>query len=320
MPNLMITNCCNLSCDYCFGIEQMPPRAPAEYMSRVTFSSLLAWLKRSKVSYFHLMGGEPTRHPDFLRMLEESTRRGFTVDVFSNGITDFSAEEMRRARRLSNHWVINLNDPRKYPARSRARLEALLKILGKSAVLTFNIMNTDHDPACLFGYINSFKLQRIVKIGIALPTLNKANVHARPGQFRALARSVVELSARFRKERVKASFECGVPYCFFTEGEKKTLAANGLAFSAACCSILDILPDGNVIYCLPLAALKRLHYKDFPTYQKLQARMQAYYRPYRAVGFQKRCLTCGRKSECNGSCLARIIQTFDRSSLPGAAA
>lgn len=306
----MVTNTCNLSCSYCFGVEQMTPMMKREFMSREIFSALLDWLKRSGLKQFHIMGGEPTRHPDFIWMIELSSKMSFVVDIFSNGITEFSPKEMEMAKRHSRTWIININDPRKYTPIIRTKVERLLAVLGGRAALTFNITDTDYDPAHLFEYINKYGLQRMVKIGIALPTLNKSNVHARPEEFMGLSKSVVNLSSAFKKEDVSAEFECGIPYCFFTEHDRKTLKKNRFNPSSSCCSILDILPDGDVIYCLPMARMLRLSYKEFPTYQDLTTHFEEYYKPYRGIGYKKDCLDCKWKQQCHGSCLARIIPTL----------
>lgn len=319
MPNLMITNACNLACSYCFGVEQMHPRMEKAFMSREVFISLLAWLKRSEQPVFHLMGGEPTQHPDFLWMLQTAADQLFTVDVFSNGITEFSPEQMQTARQFSRTWIVNVNNPKNYTPLMRSKLERLLESLGEKAVMTFNIMNTEYDPSYLFDYINRFKLNRTVKIGIALPTLHKSNVHAQPEEFKDLSKSVVQLSELCKKENVKAEFECGVPHCFFTDRDKKKLEQNNFRYQSTCCSILDILPDGNVIYCLPLARMVRMFFKDYPTYQDLRSHMHEAYRPYRSVGYKKSCLTCASKDACNGSCLARIIPFFLHESTAGPA-
>ena len=310
MPNLMVTNACNLACSYCFGMEQMYPRRKKEFMSREVFLSLLDWLTRSDQHYFHIMGGEPTQHPDFLWMLAMAAEQSFVVDIFSNGITGFSKEKMDQVSQLSRTWIINVNNPKNYPPGKRSKLECLLQVLSEKAVLTFNIINTDYDPSYLFEYINTYKLQRTIKIGITLPTLDKSNVHSRPEEFNNLSRSVLNLSILFKKEGIGAEFECGVPYCFFTEKDQKKLKQNNFKFESHCDSILDILPDGNIIYCLPLAGMVRLNYKDFPTYPDLHSHMHALYRPYRSVGYKKSCLACNSKKVCNGSCLARIIPEF----------
>lgn len=306
----MITNTCNLACPYCFGMEQMTPRVAREDMTRETFLSLLDWLGRSGESYIHLMGGEPTRHPEFQWMLDRTAERGIKVDVFSNGITDFSPEEFEHARTLTKTWIVNINDPRKYPPVLRAKLERLFASHRAQVVPTFNIMNTRYEPSHLFEYINGYGLQRVVKLGIALPTLHGVNDHARPAEFAKLASSVVALSALFKREGVRAEFECGVPHCFFSETDKAELERNGFNHHSGCSSILDILPSGDVIYCLPLARSLRLNFRDFATYPDLRRRMHDHFLPYRSVGYRRQCLGCEMKPACQGSCLARIMPAF----------
>ncbi len=310
MPNLMITNYCNLACPYCFGIEQMSPNCSPQFMTRDTYLDLLGWMKTSELDYFHLMGGEPTLHEDFLWMLEKASEKGFKVDVFSNGITDFSDDEIKMIKEKSRFWIVNVNDPKNYSADKVARLEKLLKGLNDSASITFNITDEDYDPSYVIDYINNFKLRRDIKLGIALPTLNQENKFASTEDFAGLSRTVVELSYRMKKEKIMGEFECGVPHCFFNNRQRTIIKKNNFASFSQCCSMLDILPDGNAIYCLPLAKLLKEHYSRFKTYLELWTYFQDYYRPYRSAGYKKECLTCKWKWSCNGSCLSRIMPYY----------
>ncbi|MFH1369026.1 MAG: radical SAM protein [Elusimicrobiota bacterium] len=312
MPNFMITNTCNLNCSYCFGRDQMRPLRKKEFMTRATFLNLLKWLDGSKNNYFHLMGGEPTLHPDFLWMLETARKRSFTVDIFSNGITKFTPDEMKAAKDTSHDWVINVNDPSKYNKTMRGRLEDFLSVLGKQAVLTFNVINVDYDPAFLLDYIDKYKLKRSVKIGIALPTVQRTNLYASHEEFGGLSASMLRLAGIFKKHDIRGEFECGVPSCFFSDKDKVTLDKCGFDYSSGCRSILDILPNGEVIYCLPLAKIHKVKYNKYGDYGGLKQHFEEFYLPYRGVGYKKECLSCKCKSNCYGSCLSRIIPNFSQ--------
>jgi radical SAM protein with 4Fe4S-binding SPASM domain len=288
----------------------MYPHIQAEFMTRDVYTRLLKWLVDSKVNSFHLMGGEPTVHQDFIWMLKTASEMKFTVDVFSNGITEFSEVEMKVIKAQTRFWIVNVNNPKNYSESQRGKLEQLFRVLGNQTTITFNVTNADYDSFYVIDYINHYNLIRNVKLGIALPTLNQKNEFANPAEFKELSQTVLELSGKLKNENIKGEFECGVPYCFFDENQKEIINENNFGRFSQCCSILDILPDGNVIYCLPLAKLLKKHYSQFPAYQDLWSFFQDYYRPYRSVGYKKACLDCKWKKECNGSCLSRIIPHF----------
>src|SRR5262249_44580920 len=65
------------------------PSRPARRRSEVgpsAFLDALDLLQRRGVSQLRLLGGEPTRHPDFPWMLTRAIERGFSVLVHSSGV------------------------------------------------------------------------------------------------------------------------------------------------------------------------------------------------------------------------------------------
>src|SRR4051812_18340244 len=87
MANLSITAKCNRDCSYCFALETLDALHLSEQaMSWDVFERSLDFLERSGMDEARLLGGEPTIHPDFPRMLERALERGFRVLVFSGGL------------------------------------------------------------------------------------------------------------------------------------------------------------------------------------------------------------------------------------------
>lgn len=83
MPNLMLTNWCNYKCPYCFGMDFMAPQMAKKNMSQETFSHILSWLSQTPdIDSIHLMGGEPTLHPDFEGFVAELLVRDYPITVF----------------------------------------------------------------------------------------------------------------------------------------------------------------------------------------------------------------------------------------------
>ena len=75
-----ITNVCNLSCNFC-------PQTcrPPEFMEIETFSKILDQIKpHTDYIYFHVKG-EPLLHPNLDKFLDLSYKKGFKVNITTNG-------------------------------------------------------------------------------------------------------------------------------------------------------------------------------------------------------------------------------------------
>ncbi len=75
-----ITNVCNLSCSFCPETKR-----PPEFMALSTFEDILNKISGyTKHIYFHIKG-EPLLHPEVDKFLESANKRGFKVNITTNG-------------------------------------------------------------------------------------------------------------------------------------------------------------------------------------------------------------------------------------------
>jgi radical SAM protein with 4Fe4S-binding SPASM domain len=85
----------------------------------------------------------------------------------------------------------------------------------------------------------------------------------------------------------------------------------GFAQFSPCASILDVTPDGDVIYCLPLAQGFRARYTDYPDYETCRRAFADFYAERRVQGFKEECHDCVHLSRCKGSCISRTLSTAE---------
>jgi sulfatase maturation enzyme AslB (radical SAM superfamily) len=316
MPNLMITTYCNFSCKYCFGREMIGSHHPKTHMSWEMFLNLVNWIEKAEIPELsiHLMGGEPTLNPLFFKMLMEILDRKRTVLVFSNAATQLDPKQLQEVATKKVHWVINCNHPSEYKERQLEYLKNNLAILGKNASVTFNVTSGNMDYDYVFDYIKTYDLDRRIKIGVTLPTLNHNNEFAQWEEFPAIADQILKLHEAIRAINGHIDFECGVPLCVFTDDQYKKLE-NPLV--SHCNSRLDITPWGEVINCLPLCKMARISYDRFPHYGEARDWFAKLLMPYRQVGSSADCLTCSKHVEhtCN-ACYAYGIAQFNKLPLP----
>lgn len=86
LPIFSITNACNLKCPICFTYNRDDQKY---FMSEEEFRSIVDWIIESEgeIDLINITGGEPTLHPNLLKLLQYTKRKGIgRVTVNSNGI------------------------------------------------------------------------------------------------------------------------------------------------------------------------------------------------------------------------------------------
>jgi hypothetical protein len=280
------------------------------------FGELLAWIDRAAMPEMadHLMGGEPTLHPSFGEMVEELARRGRKIVVFSNVAAPLDEALLRRAVELGARWIINCNAPDTYRDQQLELLQRHLAVLGRAACITFNLTDGQTPFQYVLDYIEQYGLRRAIKLGVALPTLEHRNVHARWDTLPAIAQQILKLLREARRREITIEFECGVPYCLFSAEQHAEFRDIQISH---CGSRLDITPAGEVINCLPLYRVAAVPFHQFQSYRQAREWFQRMQAPYRQVGSASRCLFCEDRLQGRCSaCLAEGLGEYSRIALP----
>jgi radical SAM protein with 4Fe4S-binding SPASM domain len=312
MPNLMLTSRCNFRCSYCFGMDVMGNRRPAVDMDVDLFFHLVEWLGKASFNgnTVHFMGGEPTLHEQFAQMAETVVANRFDTAVFSNVSTANAPVCAERLVRLPIRWIVNVNPPGSRTSTQEGHLRDTLHILGEKASLTFNVVPEQQSFDWVIDLIYEYKLKKKVKVGFLLPTFNATNRHLAADEYPVVAGRVVEFARFCDAFSVSLDYECGIPWCAFTHRQLGDLWQTNSKFFSSCNSILDILPDGRIVYCLPLATVRAESYSRFGTYSEAKRWYESQFTPYRPLGSTSKCFSCQLliSGHCAGGCLARILK------------
>ena len=310
MPNLMLTNYCNYNCSYCFGKDIMFPKNPRHTMTRKCFDGIVDWVKKGPSDHiFHLMGGEPTLNPDVDWMVARLLEEDMNILIFSNLATPGAVDLAQKISDLPVNWVVNVNDPAHWNEVQRKNITAALELLRERACLTFNIMPDEDDNMWALEYTRSFNLNNNIKVGFLLPTYNQTNEALQDDEYAVVADKVTRLAQEAAKYDIHLDYECGIPTCAFTDEQLGILWRCGSKLQSGCNSRLDITPEGNVIYCLPLATLGSKHYTEFNSYNDACIWFDRRFGPYRRLGRRIECATCNLHNtmSCNAGCLAKNL-------------
>lgn len=304
----MLTNYCNYRCPYCFGMDMMVPKKERAQMSRETFTGIMDWLERKPFDrVIHLMGGEPTLHPDIEWMVDYLLERDMHITIFSNMATRQAGDLAEKLAMLPINWVANVNNPTKWNKTQQENIARALQAAGRRVSLTFNIIPEEPNELWALELIEKYNLGRNIKVGFVLPTLTSSNMALKDNEYSIVAQRVIDLLKAGERLDVSIDYECGVPYCSFNEEQLGYLWRHNSNISSGCQSRLDITPNGEVMYCLPLATAGLRHYTTFNDYIECRSWFENRFRPYRLLGGKIECADCPLNNpiKCNGACLAK---------------
>ena len=308
MANLSITTLCNKTCPYCFAEDSRQPYSKkGAFMSEAVFDAALEYLARSGIDQVRLLGGEPTLHPQFNRMVDKALERGFQLMIFSNGLMPPKVRE--RLRRIDPGEVVillNTIHPLEADPRRMRRQQRTMEILGPRVMPGVNIYSRQQELDYLLPYVEQYRLIREIRLGIAHPVLSEANVFLHPKFYKEIGLKILDLLHKARALDIELGFDCGFVPCMFPEAAAEELGELLQRTGSRCHPILDLLPDGNFISCYPLNNLLKLPLQADTHAQQLMETFEEKLAPYRRFGIYDHCAGCPllQQSYCNGGCTA----------------
>ncbi len=166
LAQIDLTNRCNLSCPVCFASANQ-----AGYVAEPSYELVFEELRALRHQHPHpataiqFTGGEPTIHPDFLRIVATARELGFThIQIATNGLRLAEREFAERAAEAGLHTLYlqfdGLDEADYVRLRGRPLLETKLRVvencraLGMKICLVPTIVRTvnDHQVAKIFRF------------------------------------------------------------------------------------------------------------------------------------------------------------------------
>jgi radical SAM protein with 4Fe4S-binding SPASM domain len=315
MANISLTATCNRACSFCFAEDAMAAQdGHSRYLAAERFDAALDFVERSGIREARLLGGEPTIHPLFTEFVDRVMARHMRLAVFSGGLIPEKA--LRRledipVERLT--LLLNVIAPGGDP-RQIGRQEDVLRRLGGRVVLGVTIESPAVDLDFLLEMIERFDLARGVRLGLAHPSVGGANAYLHPRHYPEVGRRVAAFGRRARDRGVALEFDCGWVPCMFPPGALDELAKTKNDVGLRCNPILDLLPDGQVISCYPLAAHASEPLTVVADAQSLRRQFTERQQQDRQVMLYRECDTCDwrARGECTGGCLAASLRRVRR--------
>ncbi|MBI5508629.1 MAG: radical SAM protein [Deltaproteobacteria bacterium] len=319
MPNLVITNHCNLRCSFCFASEYRADGGAAA-VARMSVAELERQMVFAGADTVRFCGGEPTLHPEFTVMLDRAlaraARRAF---VMTNGLwpehVTLHLRSLGRRHRARVAYLVNVLEARAYSETDRSRLERTLAALDPARVtLGLTISKADTDLTLLFALALRFGIRRL-RYSVAAPTTTDPRSWSIDPErdFPALARAVLALNERARRVGLAIHSDCGyVPPCFFSAAELADLTRDQPGLEFACHGPLDIGPGGVAWRCYGLYNVMRARTDQFGSSADLASHFESRIALLKDLVLLDRCQSCAERGRrCQGGCYTfRLVRSM----------
>lgn len=312
--NILFTNLCNRNCVYCFAKKQLSRgKDGAAFLSPENLRIIMAFLKRSNEAGVGILGGEPTLHPDFARMISDLLGQGFGLNVFTNGVisqraVDFLEKNMDKKLKL----LINIHPLSSYNVKQRKQLVNTMEKLGKISQLGFNIYKKDFNADFLLGLVKKYGLHKSIRLGIANPLLGENNTHIPAGMHGRIAGKIVRLAKICDAEDISLNFDCGFTLCSFSEKQLGRLFYYNSVFHSHCYGAIDVGPNLEVWRCFATSGLWKRKLSDFKNLSEAIEFYDKKFEPFKLMGLKNKCLNCKylKRRQCSGGCLTHALAAF----------
>lgn len=318
MANVLLTQKCVRNCPYCFAKEHMEGKKIDDNLKWDDLIYLADFFINSGSRFIHLLGGEPTLHPNYVDFVLYLLDRGLQVTSFTSGImSPKKLKEMEAylgtysQKRLA--FVCNVNDPAESPASEIERQKAFFKVFAKNTNPGFNIYKPDFSFQFIFDYFKEFpEMHKRIRVGLTHPIVGEKNYALAKDDMPAMAQRFMSYIPYFEEHGITAGFDCGMPMCLFSDEQLGQLfKMNKGTIKFSCGSAIDIGPDLSVWSCFPLANYEK---KSIYEFNSLREVGEYFTNKLRAVrkekhGIFEACATCKYLTEelCAGGCIAHIL-------------
>ncbi|OGM09062.1 hypothetical protein A2159_02850 [Candidatus Woesebacteria bacterium RBG_13_34_9] len=275
----------------------------------------------SNLKTIKLLGGEPTLHSEFEKIVNYALKYFTFVRIFTNGLFSTKTSSFMEQKTPRVTFMFNIATPTfLYNDKARKIIE---EYIYKFSILTNVDISLTLDPS--FD-VNTFfdKLTRTkfltkissMRLGVRNPEAKSKNLFGFK-QFPIIGNKVISLIKNFKKINNNLLFilDCGFTKCMFTQNQwiflKKMKCAK--ITSSGCLNNLDILTNLNVIPCYPLSQEYNLDLKRY-SIKKIRAnfivRKYIYENEYSLNECKKCQYNISKKGTCLGPCYGFKMNSY----------
>lgn len=256
MPNIIITEYCNLSCPYCFANTMIKEHIDKDKLiSFEQLNKILNWLLPtvSSLDRIGIIGGEPTLHPEFSEILARIN----TFNDFTNSSAILFTNGIELERYLSNigpnmSILINTNNLNEKNLKkfysSLDTLNYLHWFGNKKATLGCNLYLGETNYQYFWNAVDRYPELSLVRMSITAPNELKLKAN-KELYYNKMKNILISFLQEAKNRNLKVEYDCNqIPLCFLTNEEKELVLSLG-NFDNYCDPVIDITPDFKATSC-----------------------------------------------------------------------
>lgn len=314
--NVLLTNFCNRSCPYCFAKGKLIFEKPlsSHYIKSKDFNTIVAFLKRSRQKWMGLLGGEPTLHPEFKKIVTTLIKERFDFILFTNGMMPKdTALFLGGLAAVKHNIILNINTPASYSKKEWSVINRTLQLLGnKKLILGFTIYRSDFKMDFIVDLIERYQLNQEIRVGIAVPIFGFGNKYLKIADYQKVAARLLDFLEKNRPRGIRLGFDCGFIRCGFTEGQLRKFSRYGSAPVYRCGELIDVGPDLNLWRCFATSGIWNKKLSDFKNLHSAVDFYRNKFSGLRRVGATAGCFHCEhlKLGRCSGGCLGYTLREF----------
>ncbi|MBD3155372.1 MAG: radical SAM protein [Candidatus Aenigmarchaeota archaeon] len=302
-----ITFKCNLSCPYCYVKNFKPEK---KEISLSSFSKILSWFKKQNIQNgVSILGGEPTQHPKFDKILESMEKNELKSTLYTNGLTK---NPLYLLSDSINYIIINYNHPPLISKEKQRKIEDTISFLTgkKNFTLRLNV-NKYTDISEIMKICKKYNINSI-QLSLVFPSEKRDNLFFKRGVLKSESQKLYEYIRELLDTGIKASVEEPLPFCAFDKKERKFLKKEANLFGE-CGSgrLYAINPDLSVVPCVIFQeSLPKVFLTDFENEKELVEHLEKFTSSLKWEKYLfEECKTCvfNHRKLCQGSCLTYKI-------------
>lgn len=304
--NIILNEYCNLNCSYCFAQNARTNK----YMSIQNFNTVINFLKKSNIKVLKLLGGEPTLHPNFVDIVQQSISDDFfgKIVIFTNGL-ELTKNLVDKISSKKIEYLINLNSPKfigeiKY-SKTLDNIKYLTELNTNTIILGINIFEPKFEYSYFIDVVKQNKIQ-FVRFSISCPITTGEN--ASINYYRQFMPQLVKFIDEIREQNIVCSFDCpNIPVCLYNEFNMDEHL--GLhwdeEYKNICIPVVDVTPDLKITRCFPFIDKVLLDINNFENIEQINSKfINTIDSKDYSVKLDPNCKNCNKKNICQMGCKA----------------
>ena len=307
MVNVSIITKCNNNCKYCFQEGDYHERN--QMLTYEDIEDILAWSRGD--SRIALLGGEPTLHPDIVRIVELCAKDRPTI-LFSNLLGPTNVYEEILSKYPQVNWLINTTTRDELVDLFEKNIQVFKKYNVKISIGMTLTLNKEDDTKFI---------KNLVRIGT---TYSDIILHYRLAQATPYQEGKIDLTsfkepieefcklAEKHTPWIPVSLDCPTNCCQIPDEDvfyfEQRYRLGQIHFTDQCLPVFDIMADKTVKHCSsqPEDVMPKKYYRDFANHIEcsdfLERIKQMYFQKYRYLckEYHGAC----NSTICKGACFA----------------